>query len=239
MSLYLRSRWSLIPYSLVVVAFAAMSCNDGESPEVPTAPSSPPSTATPPSLLRAATFTDDARTVDVAINDEVVFRSLQYPGVSEYTSLEAGAHRIGFLRTGTRRTVLAEATVNLGTGEHITVAVLGLFGLEIQEIRDNLNGNPDRARVKLFNAVPDFPDPLDLWILNGPPIIQEIGYRQTSGYAELEPGFYNLELVRFDTRKQIATALGGSLAGNSTLTAFAVGTLRRDDIELLVMRDSF
>ena len=45
--------------------------------------------------------------------------------------------------------------------------------------------------------------------------------------------------IELDTRKQIATALGGTLAGNSTLTAFAVGTLRRDDIELLVVRDSF
>jgi hypothetical protein len=144
---------------------------------------------------------------------------------------------VQFLRSGTPKT-LAETTINVGVGEDLTVAVLG-FEVDIEVIKDNLNGNPNRARIKLFNAVPDFPDKLDLWILNGPPIIQEIAYRETSGYAELEPGFYNFELVRFDTRKQIATALGASLAGNQTLTAFAVGTLRRDDIELLIVRDSF
>jgi hypothetical protein len=175
--------------------------------------------------------------VDVAINGAIVFRDIQYPGVSEYTTLAAGAYQIQFLRAGARR-ILAEAAVNLGAGQHLTVAVLG-FELDVQEIHDNLNGNPDRARIKLFNAVPDFPDKLDLWILDGPPIIQEIAYRETSGYAELEPGFYNFELVRFDTRKQIATALGASLAGNQTLTAFAVGTLRRDDLELFIVRDSF
>jgi hypothetical protein len=239
MSQFARRRWSSILSGVAFVAFAALGCNGGdETPENPVAPSPPPATAAPQSLLRAATLTEDAPTVDVSINGEVVFRGIHYPGVSEYTSFATGAHQVRFLRAGTPK-VLAEATISLGVGEQLTVAVLGLFGLEIQEIRDNLNGNPDRARIKLFNAVPDFPDKLDLWNLNGPPIIQEIAYRETSGYAELEPGFYNLELVRFDTRKQIATALGGSLAGNSTLTAFAVGTLRRDDIELLVVRDSF
>ncbi len=239
MSQHFACRWALVGIGMSYLAFASMGCNGGdETPETPTAPT-PPAAVAPQSLLRAATLTDDAPTVDVRINGEVVFTDLQYPGVTEYRNMGAGQYRIEFLRAGQRRTTLAETTINLGTGEHLTVAVLGLFGLEVQEIRDNLNGNPNRARIKLFNAVADFPDALDLWILNGRPLVQEIAYRQTSGYAELVPGFYNLELVRFDTRKQIATALGASLTGNSTLTAFAVGTLRRDDIELLVVRDSF
>ena len=239
MSLQSRNRCAVVGFIMICVAFASMGCNDGEeTPETPTAPT-PPAVVTPQSLLRVATLTDDAPIVDVRINGEIVFTDIRYPGVSDDESFAAGEYRIEFLRAGQRRTTLAETNINLGTGEHLTVAILGLFGLEIQEIRDNLNGNPDRARIKLFNAVADFPDALDLWILNGRPLVQEIAHRQTSGYAELVPGFYNLELVRFDTRKQIATALGASLTGNSTLTAFAVGTLRRDDIELLVVRDSF
>ena len=240
MSPHSKSRWAVIGFTMICVAFASMGCNDGdETPETPTAPTPPPSAVAPQNLLRAATLTDDAPTVDVRINGEIVFSDLRYPGVSEYKSFAAGEYRVEFLRAGQRRTTLAETTINLGIGEHLTVAILGLFGLEIQEIQDNLDGNPNRARIKLFNAVADFPDALDLWILNGRPLVQEIAYRQTSGYAELVPGFYNLELVRFNTRKQIATALGASLMGNSTLTAFAVGTLRRDDIELLMVRDSF
>ncbi len=186
---HFASRWALVGIGMSYLAFASMGCNGGdETPETPTAPP-PPAAVAPQNLLRAATLTDDAPTVDVRINGEVIFTNLRYPGVSEYRSFGAGQYRIEFLRAGQRRTTLAETTINLGIGEHLTVAVLGLFGLEVQEIRDNLNGNPNRARIKLFNAVADFPDALDLWILNGRPLVQEIAYRQTSGYAELVPGF--------------------------------------------------
>ena len=150
MSQFVGSRWTLVVWCLVAAAFAAAACNDGnETPETPTAPAPPQSVVTPQSLLRAATFTDDAPTVDVAIGGNVVFRSIHYPGVSEYTNLNSGAHQIQFLRAGTTR-VLAETTVNLGVGEQLTVAVLG-FEVDIQVIRDNLSG--DAARKNMWEAI--------------------------------------------------------------------------------------
>jgi hypothetical protein len=97
----------------------------------------------------------------------------------------------------------------------------------------------DRARVKLVNTVPDFPSPFDLAIQSGPGLVGGIGYLQASGLAELIPGVYGFELRRGGTSEEVATISGQGLSAGPNYSVYAIGTLLRDDIELVFTRDSF
>lgn len=208
---------------------------DNETPATPTEPAPP--TTTSKAALRVANLSEDARNIDVAINGELVFVGLDFPAVSPYTTLAPGDYQVQFFESGSRSPTLLQAMLSLAAGETVTLDIVGI-DLQVVPIRDDLTTNPTRARVRFFNAVPDFPTSLDLALSNGPVLARDVAYLQASEYLQLVPGIYDLEIRRAGTSEVTAESLSESLLQNSTYTVFAVGALRRDDIFLFVTRDS-
>jgi hypothetical protein len=88
------------------------------------------------------------------------------------------------------------------------------------------------------NAVDDYPAPLDLAVRNGQVVVTGVGYPKASPYGGLVPGLYDLELHRGGTEEVVAAITDVRLDSVASYTAFAVGTLRRNDVEIFVARDS-
>jgi len=121
------------------------------------------------------------------------------------------------------------------------VATIAIVGLSFSPVTifEERSTRSDRARLKMVNTVPDFPAPFDLAIQSGPGLFGGIGYLQTSGIAELIPGVYGFELRRGGTAEELATISGQGLSAGANYSVYAIGSLSRDDIELVVTRDSF
>jgi hypothetical protein len=223
----------------LLLAITAVSCNDDPPP---TGGSSTTTTTAPSSSararLRGAQLSEDARTVDFAVNGTVVGSGLTYGDVSAYTELDPGQYRVQFLQSGTASPSLVETTVTLSPGQLATVGVVGTE-LSTITIVDSGATNPNRARLKMVNVVPDYPAAFDLSIQNGPGLFGGIRYRETSGTAELIPGVYGFELFRGGTSESIADIDGEGMSSGANYTVYAIGTLARDNIELLVTRDTF
>jgi hypothetical protein len=183
-------------------------------------------------------LTEDARTVDIAVNGEIIHRGLTYPGVTAYVELAAGDYRVQFLPAGQRSPAVAETTVSVSAGGAVTVAVVGLYDVRAVAFQDDRTQTSGRAQVRLLNAVPDYPDAFDLKVVNGDYVQRDIGYLENAGYASVIPGIYDLEIRRSPYVEVIAEEDGQGLYGNMVFTVFAVGTLRRDDIEIFLTLDA-
>jgi hypothetical protein len=225
---------------LVFLALLAAGCNDDPPP---TGNEPPPGTTTAPPTaakghIRAAQLSEDARSVDFVVNGAVLATGIDYGSVGPYSQLDPGEYRVQFFPEGDRSIALIETRLTLGSNQAVTVAIVGDSSATIT-VNAELSTRSDRARLKMVNAVPDFPAPFDLSIQNGPGLFGGIGYLQTSGTAELIPGVYGFELRRGGTAEEVASISGQAMSGGANYTIYAFGSLSRDDIELMVTRDSF
>jgi len=236
----MRSR---MPSSRVLPFFLALMVAGCNNDPPPAGNDPPPGTTTaPPSSakahLRGAQLTEDARSVDFVVNGAALATGIDYRGVGPYAQLDPGEYRVQFFPEGNRGAALIETRVTLFSNQAVTIAVVGL-SLSTLTVIEERSTRSDRARLKMVNTVPDFPAPFDLAIQNGPGLIGGIGYLQTSGNAELIPGVYGFELRRGGTAEELAVITGQGLSAGANYTVYAIGTLSREDIELLVTRDSF
>ncbi len=239
-----KTKKYLTLFLLLLFSAFLLGCDDEAATTTPTAPSSTTpadSPSLPTGLVRAAQLSEDARTVDVRLTStKGVFdlRDLSYPGVSGYIELDIGQYRVQFFPAGGPEIALTETTANLGSGQTLTFAIVGLDAFQVATIRDDLQGVPGRGRVKLVNAVPDYPAPFDLRVLNGQLLFSDVGYLQSSDYSALIAGVYDFGLLRSGTDDRVAAGLNNNLPSGTTSTVFAIGALRRNDIELFRTRDS-
>jgi hypothetical protein len=228
------------PLTILALAVLLASCDD----DTPTG-SNPPTTTTAPSssasaFLRAAPLAFDAHTVDVVIsgaNGDDTINGVPYPGVSDYLELSPGDFRVQFFPVGSRRAALAEASVALSDAQAVTVALVGLSAFDIAVLEDDRVDGSSSAGVTMTNGIPDFPAPLDLVILNGPVLLQGVAYLETSDATEAVPGRYDLQIRRAGTDEPVATSTGHDFAAGVTYTVFAVGSLTRGDIGIVVAND--
>jgi len=237
----MRSRvpsYRLLPFFL---ALAVAGCNDdpppaGNDPPPGTTTAAPASSAK--AYLRGAQLTEDARSVDFVVNGDALATGIDYRGVGPYAELDPGEYRVQFFPEGTRRAAIVETRVTLVSNQTVTIAVVGPSSSTLTIVEER-STRSDRARLKMVNTVPDFPAPFDLAIQNGPGLLGGVSYLQTSGTAELIPGVYGFELRRGGTAEELAVITGQGLSAGANYTVYAIGTLTREDIELLVTRDSF
>jgi hypothetical protein len=224
----------------LLAALSLYGCND-DPPPTGNEPTTTTTTAPPSSsggFLRAAQLSEDARSVDFVVNGQVLAAGIDYGGVGPYAPLSPGDYRIQFFPEGDRRDQILETRLTLGAGQSVTVALVADSSATINVVHER-STRSDRARLTMVNTVPDYPAPFDLSIQNGPGLFQGVGYLQSQGPTELIPGVYGFVLLRGGTREEVADITGQAMSSGANYTVFSFGSLGRDDIELLVTRDTF
>ncbi len=227
----------LIPLFL---ALFVQACDDDPPP---TGGGTPTTTTTAPASsgsgsLRGAQLSEDARSVDFVVNGQVLATGIDYGGVGPYAQLNPGDYRVQFFPEGVRNAPILETVLTLGSNQAVTIALVGGSTTTMTVVHER-STRSDRAQLTMVNTVPDYPAPFDLAIQNGPGLFGGIGYLEISGTTELIPGVYGFELRRGGTAEEVTSISGQALSGGANYTVWAFGTLSRDDIELLVTRDTF
>jgi hypothetical protein len=108
----------------------------------------------------------------------------------------------------------------------------------VVDIRDDLMPSGEQARVRLINAMSDFPSTLDLWQNPNIALVRRVQFLGEPPYRDLNAGNHPLEVRRTGTRGPLLPVVPYGLARNATYTMFAFGTLRKDDLDARLVLDA-
>ncbi len=191
--------------------------------------------------VRVAHLAPDAPNVDVYVNDEPVLTNVAYTTISDYLSLPAGTQQVTVFATGDTSSPVIEAPVELAAGGAYTVAAVGLVAddsLTAQVYEDDLKSPASgNAKVRVVHASPDV-GPVDVVPRGGDPLVAGLAFPEASPYAEVPEGTYTLDVNAAGTNKTALTVPDANLASGGVYSAFAVGTVFADSLDVLLVQDN-
>ena len=228
---------------LAIAAALLVGCGDDEL-QTPTGNSTTVVTAPSGAWLRLANLSADLSGAEVRLDGSTHRDRIGYPQVARYRRLEPGSHSIRFIPSAKRaideRTVVLDIVLAIADGEAVTLVAAGLADtrtLSLTVFRDELAASGEETRLRLINAMSDFPAPLELWLRAGSPVVSNVLYLEDRGYLAVVRGNYPLELRREGTGGPLVPVVPYGLAGSATYTMFAYGTLRKGDLDALLVLD--
>jgi hypothetical protein len=194
-----------------------------------------PSTGT--ALVRVAHLSPDAPLVDVYVNGTKALSGVAYEDVSSYLPIPAGSVNFKVTPANAATPVVIDATVNLNSGGNYTVAATGLLASIQPLLLEDDRGTTGQAKVRFVHTSPDAPA-VDVAVTGGPVLFSNVSFRQYSGYPQVAPGTYDLE-VRVAGTTTVALAIPGvSLRSGTNYTVFAVGLLGNKSLGALPVVDA-
>jgi hypothetical protein len=191
--------------------------------------------------VRVAHLAPDAPNVDVYVNGDPVLTDVPYTTVSDYLSLPAGTQQVTVYPTGDTTSPVIDAPVELAAGGAYTVAAVGLVAddsLTAQVYQDDLRSHdPGDAKVRVVHASPDA-GPVDVVPRGGQALVAGLTFPEASPYAEVPAGTYTLDVNAAGTNKTALTVPDANLASGGVYSAFAVGTVFADSLNVLLVQDN-
>jgi hypothetical protein len=191
--------------------------------------------------VRVAHLAPDAPNVDVYVNGDPVLTDVAYTTVSGYLSLPAGTQQVTVYATGETTSPVIDTPVELAAGGAYTVAAVGLVADESltaqvyeDDLRDPASGN---AKVRVVHASPDA-GPVDVIPRGGQALVEGLTFPEASPYAEVPAGSYTLDVNAAVTNKTALTVPDATLASGGVYSAFAVGTVFADSLNVLLVQDN-
>jgi hypothetical protein len=191
--------------------------------------------------VRVAHLAPDAPNVDVYVNGDPILTDVPYTTVSGYLSLPAGTQQVTVYATGDTTSPVIDTPVELAAGGAYTVAAVGLVAddsLTAQVYQDDLR-SPDsgNAKVRVVHASPDA-GPVDIIPRGGQALVSGLTFPEASPYAEVPAGTYTLDVNAAGTNKTALTVPAAKLASGGVYSAFAVGTVFADSLNVLLVQDN-
>jgi hypothetical protein len=175
--------------------------------------------------VRVLHASPDAPAVDIYINDEIVdaWTNVPFGTLSDYTSVPAATYNVKVYPTGDTSTAVIDADVPVEAGMSYTVAAIGLVA-EIQPkvLTDDPALAEGKSQVRVVHFSPDAPA-VDVAPDGADALISNLAFPDDTGYAELDPGTYDLE-VRIAGSQDVALQLDPlDLQGGRAYSVFAIG----------------
>jgi hypothetical protein len=193
--------------------------------------------------VRVAHLAPDAPNVDVYVNGEPVpaLQNVPYTTISEYLPLPAGTQKITVYAAGDTSTPVIDTPVDLTAGYAYTVAAVGLVAegsLTAQVYQDDLRApSAGNAKVRVVHASPDA-GPVDVVPRGGSPLVSALTFPDASPYAEVPAGTYTLDVNAPGTNDTVLTVPDAALASGGVYSAFAIGTVYADSLDVLLVQDN-
>lgn len=191
--------------------------------------------------VRVAHLSPDAPNVDVYVNGEPVLTDVPYTTVSSYLSLPAGTQQVTVYAAGDTSSPVIDAPVELAAGGAYTVAAVGLVtdgSIKAQVYQDDLRApSAGNAKLRVIHASPDA-GPVDVVPRGGEPLATDLAFPDDTPYAEVPAGTYTLDVNAAGTNQTVLTVPDAALASGGVYSAFAVGTVYADSLDVLLVQDN-
>jgi Domain of unknown function (DUF4397) len=191
--------------------------------------------------VRVAHLSPDAPNVDVYVNGEPVLTDVPYTTVSSYLSLPAGTQQVTVYAAGDTSSPVIDVPVELAAGGAYTIAAVGLVtdgSITAQVYQDDLRApSAGNAKLRVIHASPDA-GPVDVVPRGGEPLVTDLAFPDDSPYAEVPAGAYTLDVNAAGTDQTVLTVPDAALASGGVYSAFAVGTVYADSLDVLLVQDN-
>src|SRR5918997_6051502 len=191
--------------------------------------------------VRVAHLAPDAPNVDVYVNGDPILTDVPYTTVSEYLSLPAGTQQVTVYATGETTSPVIDTPVELAAGGAYTVAAVGLVAdgsLSAQVYEDDLRSPASaNAKVRVIHASPDA-GPVDVVPRGGQALVAGLTFPEASPYAQVPAGTYTLDVNAAGINQTALTVPDATLASGGVYSAFAVGTVFADSLNVLLVQDN-
>ena len=191
--------------------------------------------------VRVAHLSPDAPNVDVYVNGEPVLTDVPYTTVSSYLSLPAGTQQVTVYAAGDTSSPVIDVPVELAAGGAYTIAAVGLVtdgSITAQVYQDDLRApSAGNAKLRVIHASPDA-GPVDVVPRGGEPLVTDLAFPDDTPYAEVPAGTYTLDVNAAGTDQTVLTVPDAALASGGVYSAFAVGTVYADSLDVLLVQDN-
>ena len=197
--------------------------------------------------LRVVHAVPDAPPVDVLVDGNVAFSNVPYKGITPYSPLSAGAHRVQVVPTGTGQPPLIDTSVDLPANRDNTFLAVGrLADIEpLTLVDDNTLPPAGQAKVRFVHASPNAP-PVDVAVRGGPVLFADVPFKGVGDYVTLNAGTFDLEVRAADAGLQTPTSgevlllVPSVRLGERTVnTVYAVGLLNEEPpLEVIISVDA-
>ena len=220
-------RMAIVAIAVSPLVLAA--CNDDD--ENLTGPS------TGMAMVRVAHLSPDAPPVDVYVNGSRALSAVPYKDISNYLPVPSGSVNFKVTPANAATPVVIDATVNLSDGGNYTVAATGfLAGIQPLLLEDD-RGTTGQAKVRFVHTGPDAPA-VDIAVTGGPVLFSNVSFRQATGYPQVAPGTYDLEVRPAGTTTVALAVPGVTLRPGTNYTVFAAGLLSNKSLAGLPVVDA-
>ncbi len=217
--------------TLLVFSIGLVGCSDDDDN---------PISMTNMAQVRVAHLSPDAPNVDVRVNGSRVLQDVPFQAVSDYLDLEAGSVNIQVTPAGASAPIVIDATVTLNANTAYTVAATGLLNsndLSPIVLVDDRTPQSGTAQVRFVHTSPDAPA-VDVTVLNGPTLFNNVAFRQAADYLSVNGGTYNLGVSIAASGTQVLTVNGQTLQDNTNYTIFAIGLAGNGSLAALPVVDA-
>lgn len=168
---------------------------------VPAVDGDPP--ASDPARLRVAHASPDAPAVDVLVDGTAVLEGVSFGTITGRLEVQPGTYTVAITAAGDPETVVFEHEVTVDAGAAYTVTAFGELSedaVRATTLVDDLDADRGAANVRVFHASPDAPA-VDVTVNDAAAtLVDALAFGTDSGYAEVHPGRYELE-VRPDSER--------------------------------------
>ena len=147
------------------------------------------------SLVRFINAVPDARGLDLSAEERTTFYNVEFKTVTPYT--EIGDNLVKFeLRGNDTDSVLANNTESMGDGLRYTIVAMPTSDsqIKLRVIRDEIQTELGKARVRVINAAPVLPDADVLVAGQKDPLFDNIAYGAEAGFKDVTPATATLEI---------------------------------------------
>jgi hypothetical protein len=187
--------------------------------------------------VRVAHLSPDAPPVDVYVNGTRALAGVPYKDISNYLPVPSGSVNFKVTPANAATPVVIDATVNLNNGGNYTVAATGLLASIQPLLLEDDRGTTGQPKVRFVHTSPDAPA-VDVAVAGGPVIFSNVSFRQATGYPQVAPGTYDLEVRAAGTSTVALSVPGVSLRPNTNYSIFAIGLLNNGTLAALPAVDA-
>ncbi len=194
-------------------------------------------------LVRVFHGSPDTPPVDVVVNNNFAmpaFEDVTYRDFTAYAALPEAMYNFKVVVANTMMDPAPiDADVSVAGGTAYTIAAAGeLANIQPVVFQDDNTILPGMARARLLHLSPNAPAVNVVVAGGGPTIFSDVSFTESSGYANIMPGTYDLE-VRLASNDALALSLPNvTLDGSTVYSIAAVGLVGSGetplDVELSV-----
>lgn len=191
--------------------------------------------------VRVGHFSPDAPAVDVYANGGAILTEVPFGQLSEYLEVPGGTYTIEVVAAGADPAdgaVIGPVDLEFAAGTMTTIAATNaLASIEAQVLVDEPNPQDGIAQVRVLHFSADAP-PVDVALDGGDVVVENLAYPDAAGYLDLPEGEYDLEIRPTGTTDVAFDIDPLPLAGGTSYTVFAIGSLADGSFTVLPAVDA-